>query len=297
MAVKRPREEARRIPSGVPGLDALIGGGLVERSANLVVGSSGAGKTTFALQFLMKGLEAGDEGIYVSLDENKDQILKEAEALGWTGIRELVNAEKVVFIDASGRKFSQFIKKELPAFVEEWRGMRSRVVIDPLTPVIWAVQDRYEQREMLSFLLKETRKVGTVMCTLEEHGSRGDLMGPETVIPLYLSDAVVHLHYAFVGDRSVRLLRVIKFRRSDHSTRAHPYRILSGIGVSVMPASPVGERTRAVKAVELLRQVDGLNPKTLARLVRAVEGLTDDDLEGIDIEAMVMTLVREAGGR
>ena len=48
----------------------------------MVIGASGAGKTTFALQFIMRGMEMGDDGVFISLDENQKQILIEAQAMG-----------------------------------------------------------------------------------------------------------------------------------------------------------------------------------------------------------------------
>ena len=83
--------------------------------------------------------------------------------MAWTNIHKYIKEERLVFIDASGEQFSNFIKVELPDFINEWKGTKSRIVIDPLTPVLWATKERYEQRELMSFLLKEVRKVGTVL--------------------------------------------------------------------------------------------------------------------------------------
>ena len=182
-----------KIKSGIYGLNRLLDGGINVNSTTVVIGMSGAGKTTFATQFIRRGLETGQEGIFVSLDENKEQIIKEAIEMGWTDIRSYVDDEKLVFIDASGMEFSKFIKKELPDFVADWKGANARIAVDPLTPVIWSTSDRYEQRDLIGFMLKETRKVGTVLCTLEEHGIAGDLSGNETIIPMSLADSVIHL--------------------------------------------------------------------------------------------------------
>ena len=119
-----------------------------------------------------------------------------------------------MFIDASGEQFSNFIKVELPDFVSEWKGTKSRIVIDPLTPVLWATKERYQQRELISFLLKEARKVGTVLCTLEEHGSMGDLSGPETIIPMYIADCIIQLKFITIVDVVNRSLQIVKCRSS-----------------------------------------------------------------------------------
>ena len=68
----------RKIKSGVVGLDSLVDGGLNELSTTVVIGTSGAGKTTFVTQFLRRGLEQNHDALFVSLDENQEQIIKEA---------------------------------------------------------------------------------------------------------------------------------------------------------------------------------------------------------------------------
>ncbi len=53
-----------RMPTGIPGLDEMIGGGLPVPSLILVAGDAGAGKTTFCTQFLCKGADLGEPGLY-----------------------------------------------------------------------------------------------------------------------------------------------------------------------------------------------------------------------------------------
>src|SRR5438046_7851343 len=105
--------------------------------------------------------------------------------MGWFYFLEILVDDLRVFIDASGREFSNFIRKELPAFVADWKGSTVRIVVDPLTPVLWSTKDLYEQRDLIGYMFKQTRKVGTVLCTLEVQGTE-DLSGQETVHPMYL---------------------------------------------------------------------------------------------------------------
>jgi RecA/RadA recombinase len=52
--------------SGVPGLDSVLGGGLPRNRLYLVQGTQGAGKTTFALQFLLEGIRAGEACLHIT---------------------------------------------------------------------------------------------------------------------------------------------------------------------------------------------------------------------------------------
>ena len=131
----------RKIRTGIFGLNPLLDGGFNEHSTTVVIGASGAGKTTFATQFIRRALVDRQEGIFVSLDENKEQIIREAVEMGWSDILEYLDDELLVFIDASGREFSNFIRKELPAFVDDWKGANARIAVDPLTPVMWSTKE------------------------------------------------------------------------------------------------------------------------------------------------------------
>lgn len=249
----------QKLSTGVYGLNKLIGGGINLNSTTVLIGGSGAGKTTFALQFLRRGLELGEDGIFITLDEAPKQLLRKAISMGWTDAEKHLEQGSFIFVDAGGKQFKDFIKHELANFVRDWEGHKARIVIDPLTPVMWSVQEKYEQRDIVSFLLRSTRKIGTVLCTLEEHGVLGDLSTPEIAIPMYLADNVVHLRYASTENPESRELKIVKSRMSPHSKFSHPYNISPGVGM----------------------------------VVKRVDENEKDDFKGEDVEAVFKKMLRE----
>ena len=286
----------RKIRSGIYGLNPLLDGGVNENSTTVVIGRSGAGKTTLATQFIRRGLQDGQEGVFVSLDENKEQIIREAVEMGWSDILDYLDNELLVFIDASGREFSNFIRKELPAFVADWKGSNARIVVDPLTPVLWSTKDLYEQRDLIGYMFKQTRKVGTVLCTLEEHGP-GDLAGPETVIPMYLADCVVHLKFNSDQANPSRLLNIVKCRNSRHSPSAHPFQIVRGLGIVIEGVD--GRKTVSAKAPSQLRQLllTHSMPKNVRdALEKSLDGLTDEDFRSLKPEQVLELILQEYQG-
>lgn len=286
-----------KIKSGIYGLNPLMDGGINKNSTSVIIGPTGAGKTTFATQFLRKGLDLQHPGVFISLDENKEQIINEAIEMGWSNIEDFVEKKLLLFIDASGRKFTQFIREDLPDFIQKWEGANARIVIDPLTPVLWAIKDKYEQRELLSFLLKETRRIGTVVCTLEEHGSEPNLGGPEVIIPMYLADCVIHLRYLIMEDIEKRALKIIKCRSSRHSKFLHNYKIIRGLGIMIQkhPLEIKGTKEIPNKLKKDIKKKIKMRPRETQEFIKNLDYLIDDDFTGLNYKEVIDNILKEFG--
>ena len=72
-----------RLSTGIPGLDAVLCGGLDSDRLYLVEGEPGTGKTTLALQFLLEGARCGERGLYVTLSESERDLRLVAKRHGW----------------------------------------------------------------------------------------------------------------------------------------------------------------------------------------------------------------------
>src|SRR5213594_931285 len=90
-----------RTPTGIPGLDKLLNGGLPKGRIILLTGGPGTGKTILSSQFLVNGILDYDEnGVYVSLDENKQHVFEEMVDFGWD-LPELEHQKRLIFLEAS----------------------------------------------------------------------------------------------------------------------------------------------------------------------------------------------------
>lgn len=78
-----PHDSSEVSVTGIEGLDALLRGGLPVNRLYLVTGRPGAGKTTLALQYLMEGTRRGEQGLYVTLSETKEEVYAVARSHGW----------------------------------------------------------------------------------------------------------------------------------------------------------------------------------------------------------------------
>lgn len=75
--------EQRRKSTGIDGLDHVLGGGLPADRMYLISGDPGVGKTTLGLQFLLKGADVGESGLYFTLSESEEEIRDVAISHRW----------------------------------------------------------------------------------------------------------------------------------------------------------------------------------------------------------------------
>ncbi|RZL90379.1 MAG: circadian clock protein KaiC [Variovorax sp.] len=83
MSQRTPSQPPILEPTGVPGLDEVLAGGLPAGHLYLVEGTPGAGKTTLGLQFLLQGRALAQKGLYVTLSETSDELAQGALSHGW----------------------------------------------------------------------------------------------------------------------------------------------------------------------------------------------------------------------
>src|SRR5688500_9805985 len=96
--------------TGVVGMDDILRGGLSPDCLYMVSGEPGAGKTTLAMQFLLEGVNNGEQCLYVSLSETRREIEKVARSHGWDlaglHICELIPSESNLGADSQLTVFS-----------------------------------------------------------------------------------------------------------------------------------------------------------------------------------------------
>ena len=74
----------RYVPTGIPGFDAITGGGLPAGRVTVVVGEAGSGKTIFGVQMLAAGArQFGEPGVFVAFEESVDQITENTASFAW----------------------------------------------------------------------------------------------------------------------------------------------------------------------------------------------------------------------
>ncbi|MGA8424906.1 MAG: ATPase domain-containing protein, partial [Thermoplasmata archaeon] len=256
-----------RVSSGNAALDEILHGGLVARRPYLIVGPSGTGKTTAALQFLCDGARRGERCLLVTLEEppnemkfNHPGLLPDLDRVFvFDAIPDIMRYERAPFKDISAVRHSilfgeigseirktpelssvevTFTALEQTLRMEMARRSYTRLVIDSLTALQYfcmkGVDEVAGAQTFLRFLsdLRLTT-VLTVEAPLE------DVETPERL----LARGEIRLfRWEFEG-KTVRAIGVEKFRGSQHDIRLHPYRI-GPQGLDIDLSSTISRDTR-----------------------------------------------------
>jgi circadian clock protein KaiC len=233
-----------RVFTGIYGLDDLMGGGFRENTINIVRGGTGVGKTTFALQYSLFGLNRGDKAVYISFEMSEEQIIRDSRDIGWVDISYHIEQGNLKVVQLFGEDLT-FPSLDLAEIVRKsLSSSNTRIVIDPLTyPTFYSEK---EKRKSLSIIFQELRKLGTIVIVLEEPAD-GNYIAEGSAMPLYLADTVIYLQNLGFGEMYDRTLRIMKHRGSKHGDSLYPYSIETGFGI-VLRASE--------------KQLDRVKPKT-----------------------------------
>ena len=224
-----------KVRTGIDGLDEMLFGGIPRSSTVVVMGSFGTGKTTLGLQFLNQGLAEGEKGIYISLEEDRESILSDAEAHGWD-MRSKLDAKQleIVKLEPTDAKVTiQRIKSELPEFIKKFGA--SRIVIDSVSLLNLLFDNDHDRRTNLFNLSQMVKKTGATLLMTAEVKDDNPFASRDGLIE-YVADGVISLRYLEMQARNELMLslRIIKMRRTEHSRKITPYSITNkGLEVHV----------------------------------------------------------------
>jgi circadian clock protein KaiC len=221
-----PREP---VPSGIPELDDLFGGGLDRGTTTLIVGQAGTGKSTLALQYATQMAARGEQSVVFSFDETAGIALARAQKLG-LDLQKFVNKgtiklQQVDPAEISPGEFTDRIQKSVAG------GCRL-VVIDSLNGYLNAMPgERYLSNQLheLSTFLNQNGVL--TLFILAQHGLILSAEAPVDVS--YLADTVVSLRF-FEAAGSIRTaLSILKKRSGPHERSIREFMLEGGRGIRI----------------------------------------------------------------
>lgn len=254
-----------RVRTGIPGLDAVLGGGLPRDRIYLVQGDPGVGKTTLALQFLLEGRRTGERGMFVTLGETRSELEDVAASHHWDldgiAIFEVPTGE-IEEEPGEDESYDVFHPSEieLPAVMQTLLGEAervkpTRVVIDSLSELRLLARDPLRYRRQLLALKKFFLGRGCTVLLLDAASATkaGDLQSNTLVHGVILLEQNLPL---FGLKR--RRLSIVKLRGVKFDDGYHDFIVETG-GLRVFPRLVAAEHStsRAEEVVSSgLRQLD-----------------------------------------
>jgi circadian clock protein KaiC len=232
-----------KAPTGISGLDEVMGGGVPVGRPTLVCGSAGCGKSLFAVEFLVRGaMDHGEHGVLMTFEETQHDIEKNVSSLGFD-VAKLI-AQKKLFIDhvhVARAEIDENGEYDLDGlFIRLQHAVdqvgAKRVVLDTIETLFSGFNNqgilRAELRRLFSWL--KQRNLTTVIT-----GERGEGALTRHGLEEYVSDCVILLDHRVTGQISTRRLRVVKYRGSTHGTNEYPF-LIDEDGISVLPITAAG---------------------------------------------------------
>jgi len=224
-----------RISTGIPGMDEIVNGGFFIGSTTVVAGISGVGKSVMGLQYIAEGARRGERGLMLSLDEQVQQILRNADSIGLDLGREmergLIRLEyeppQEIEVDAHFHHIEQLVEEFKP----------KRVVIDSLSTYgsTLGTQGRVFRDffHALVALMKEHQIAAVYNHENPEMLGMASMMGDFAMSSLV--DNIVLMNWAELGDTFRLGMTIAKMRANPVIRTTREVEILNGQGMRVLP--------------------------------------------------------------
>jgi circadian clock protein KaiC len=249
----------RRLSTGVPGLDAVLGGGIPEFSFNLLAGGPGAGKTTLAQQILFANATPARPGLYFTvLGEPTLKMIRYQRQFRFFEPRRVGTDIHLVNLSAE-------------ASAGDLDAVLARVIaeIDRLRPAVVAVDSfrtlgprrRGEDGGAVAGLERFVQRLALHLTTWETTSFLiSEYADDEERHPVFtVADGILWLSQVADRNSVVRKLQVIKVRGQAFMPGLHTFRITDG-GIQVFPRIPEQQsRRRGAESVRLRTGVPGLD--------------------------------------
>ena len=199
-----------RVPTGVDTLDELIEGGFPKGSLIVVAGNPGTGKSVFCMQFLCKGTELGENGVYISFAEGREALIASMSKHLGVDLKKLCDEGKLDILPMAAMRGD--VATILEAVLGEVARMGAkRLVIDSFSTMAQALGRPADARAVLHTIIgKLIRKMDcTTLLVVETPIGTGRL---GTGVEEFVADGVIALRMNYVEGRLIRVIEVLKMR-------------------------------------------------------------------------------------
>ncbi len=262
MRTTNPEDGSGLVRTGVEGLDDVLGGGLTPNRLYLVEGDPGAGKTTLGLQLLLAAKARGEQGMYVSLSETREELGAVAQSHGWSldgvSITELSPSEESLSPEAENTMFhpSELELGETTTVVlREVERLKPRLVVfDSLSEMRLLAQNPLRYRRQILALKQFFIGRQCTVLLLDDRTAEVTDLQLQSIAHGVLSLERRSPEYGVMQRR----LQVLKMRGKPFRPGYHDYTIIRG-GLRVFPRLVAAEHQDDFAAAQVKSGVAGLD--------------------------------------
>jgi circadian clock protein KaiC len=247
------------LPTGVPGLDDILGGGVPEFSFNIVAGAPGCGKTTLAHQFLFANATPERPALYFTiLGEPAIKMLRYQQQYDFF-VAAKVGAS-VRFINLGDIVMEQDLDAVLAAIVKEVEAANpSIVIVDSFRTVSRKVMEASGEHELQAFVQRLALHLTSWQVTSFLVGEYTDLELRDNPV-FTVADGLLWLSQVAERDSIIRKLQVIKLRGQASVPGLHTFRITrAGLQAFSRTLGLTGRRQRVPSRHRLLTGIPDLD--------------------------------------
>ena len=222
-----------KLPTGVPGLDEILGGGLPEYSFNIVAGAPGGGKTTLAHQVLFANATPERPGLYFTvLGEPAIKMLRYQQQFSFFDAKKLGTA--VRFVNLSQVALEHDLGTVLAEIVKEVEAVNPGfVVVDSFRTVVRKAAGGAGEADLQAFVQRLALHLTSWQATTFLIGEYTE--GEVRDNPVFtVADGLFWLHQQVERNSIVRKLQVMKLRGQASVPGLHTFRITSD-GLQTFP--------------------------------------------------------------
>lgn len=220
---------SKRVSTGIPALDNMLGGGYFRDTCTLVSGAPGSAKSTLAGAFAHAACRRGESTLYVSFDESGSQIVRNLRSVG-LALGPHVRSGMLVMHSVCARSKSSEEHLVLIRSLIEKHHVRC-LVVDPLSALPNATGDD-EARTSIERIISYAKRSGiTILATSLLANS--DAVGESTAVGIStIADTWIHLSYNIQGGERNRALTIVKSRGMCHSNQVREL-VLANSGITL----------------------------------------------------------------
>ena len=232
----------RRLSTGVPELDTMMNGGLLEGDSLLVAGPSGTGKSALATHFVAEGLRRGEAAVMALFEERPQGYSERAASLGMHFKRPQAKGKlEILYLRPLDLSVDE-ITYEILAAIK--RVGAKRLAIDSLVGFEMALAPGFREdfRESLYRMIVALTNAGvTILTTVELEDNFVSLQYSHYTVS-FLTDDIIRLRNVEIDGQLRKVMAVIKMRGGNHSKDIREYIITKNGVVVIQPRTTEWER-------------------------------------------------------